>query len=344
MVPGPHADRQTLVAVEAAVAENEGALFGEVGGARAQRRLHDHLDREPGGPVGAGHMPATRLFLEARIDLRRTVALPGPVPGNGLQVDAAHHRTRPRQLIRHSAGEIEGVVGDEGDVEVAVDGAEQRRIVLLALARIGAGLEMLMGDDAGAEFLRRMLERRRHRGVGRQRAFEHQEIAPFARHGELHEAVHQLGAARIDMNKLRRAQRAAQGVVRLGNIEDDRIAAADRCGERLEGVGRCIEHEEVRTGLERRAHRRRHVGRRFHRDAIEGKIHRQHAGKRRRLVDADFGAGQRMFAALEDDAFVSPERLVARIVFDLDKADLNLLSWRGRRGALGSGACDRASK
>ena len=95
------------------------------------------------------------------------MALPGPVPGRRLEIDAAHDRTRPRQLIGHRAGEIEGVVGDEGDVEIPIDGAEQRRIVLLALARVGAGLEMLMRDDAGAEFLRRMRERRRHRGVGR---------------------------------------------------------------------------------------------------------------------------------------------------------------------------------
>src|SRR5208282_4259629 len=109
MVPGPHADRETFIAVEAAVAENEGPLFAEVGGTRAQRRLHDHLDREPGGPIAARHVPAARLFLEARIDLRRAVALPGPVPGDRLEIDAAHHRTRPRELIRHSAGEIEGV-------------------------------------------------------------------------------------------------------------------------------------------------------------------------------------------------------------------------------------------
>ena len=146
------------------------------------------------------------------------------------------------------------------------------------------------------------------------------------------------------MNKFGRAQVAAQRVVRFGNIEDQRVAAADRGGERLEGVRRRIEQEEMRAGIERREHRRRHVGRRFRRDAIEGEIHRQHARERRRLVDADFGAGQRMFAALEDDAFVGAERLVARIVFDLDEADLDLLSRRRRRGALGCGACDRASK
>ena len=95
------------------------------------------------------------------------------MPGQGLQIDAAHDRTRTHQVIGHRAGEIEGIVGDEDNVEIAVDGAEQRRIVRFAITRVGAGLEMLVCDDARAEFLRRMIERRRHGRVGRQRALEH---------------------------------------------------------------------------------------------------------------------------------------------------------------------------
>ena len=52
-------------------------------------------------------------------------------------------------VVGHLAREIEGVVGDEHHVVVAVDGAEQRRIVLLALARIGARLEVLVARRCG---------------------------------------------------------------------------------------------------------------------------------------------------------------------------------------------------
>ena len=75
------------------------------------------------------------------------------MPGDGLEIDAAHERPRPNQVIRHGAGEIETVVGDEHRIEVAVDRAEQRGIVRLAVARVVAGLEMLVGDDARAKFV-----------------------------------------------------------------------------------------------------------------------------------------------------------------------------------------------
>jgi hypothetical protein len=65
MVPGAHADRQTFAAIEIAVAQDERALLGEIGGFRPQRRLHDHPDRHPGCPIGPFHVPATGFLLEA---------------------------------------------------------------------------------------------------------------------------------------------------------------------------------------------------------------------------------------------------------------------------------------
>src|SRR5215510_7617164 len=85
LVPAPHADREPLVAVEAGVAQNELPLLLEFGRARAQRRLHHHLDRDPGRPVGPFHAASTARPVEAHIDLRPAVALPGPVPGDGLK-------------------------------------------------------------------------------------------------------------------------------------------------------------------------------------------------------------------------------------------------------------------
>src|SRR5580704_10757696 len=73
MIPSTHAHGKTLVAVEAAGAEDEGALRRKIGGARVQHRLHDHLHRDPCGPVGACHAAAAGAFFEARIDLRRAV-------------------------------------------------------------------------------------------------------------------------------------------------------------------------------------------------------------------------------------------------------------------------------
>jgi hypothetical protein len=153
MIPRPHADRQPLVAVEAGVAEDEIALLLEVHRPRPQRRLHDHLHGNPGGPVGAFHVPATGTLLEPRIDLRRAVVIPGPVPGERLQIDAADHRPRSHRAVGYPSHEVEGLVGDEHHVIVAIEGAEQQRVVLLALTWIGAGLVVLVSNNSGAEFL-----------------------------------------------------------------------------------------------------------------------------------------------------------------------------------------------
>src|SRR5262245_58007846 len=91
LVPAPHADREPLVAVEAGVAEDELPLLAELRRARAQRCLHHHLDRDPGCPVGAVHAPPAARPVEADIDLRAAIALPGPVPGDRLEIDCAHH-------------------------------------------------------------------------------------------------------------------------------------------------------------------------------------------------------------------------------------------------------------
>ena len=61
MIPGAHADRQSLVAVEMAVAEDESAQLCEIGGVRSAAPLHDHLDRHPRGPIGAFHVAAAGL-------------------------------------------------------------------------------------------------------------------------------------------------------------------------------------------------------------------------------------------------------------------------------------------
>src|SRR5260370_40976785 len=101
-------------------------------------------------------MPPAGFFLEARIHLRRAVALPGPVPRQRLEIDAADDRARARQMIGDRAGEIESLVGNEHRVEIAIDGAQERGIILLAVAGVGAGLEMLIDNYLCAEFLRRM--------------------------------------------------------------------------------------------------------------------------------------------------------------------------------------------
>ena len=221
------------------------ALLVEVGRARAQRRLHHHLDRDPGRPVLAFHAAAVGRALEARIDLRPAVALPGPVPGDRLEIDRADHRPRAHGLVRKLAGEIEGVVGDEDHVVVAVERGEQQRIVLLALARIGAGLEIALGDDAGAEFLDRGLERPGHGGIGRRRTLQHQDVAPFARHEMLHEAVHGHGEARQRVHDLARAKLAAQPVVRRGGVEQQHVAPPHRLRQRPERFGGRIDDEEM---------------------------------------------------------------------------------------------------
>jgi hypothetical protein len=113
MVPWPHADRQPLVPVEASISEDEIALLLEIRRAGSQRRLHYHLYGNPGGPVGAFHVPAARFLLEARIDLRRAVVIPRPVPRERFQVDATDHWPGSHSAIGNGAHEVEGIVGDE---------------------------------------------------------------------------------------------------------------------------------------------------------------------------------------------------------------------------------------
>jgi hypothetical protein len=250
------------------------------------------------------------------------------VPRHRLEIDAADDRTRTAQTIGDRAGEIERCVGNERRIEIATDGAEQRRIVLLALARVGAGLEVLIGDDLRAEFLRRAGEGCGHRRVGGRGAFEHQKAAPFARDDELREPVHELGAARIDMDEFGRAQIAAQRILWLRDVEQKSVAATHGFGERLEALRRRVDQEEMRAGIERRAHRRRDLGCRFHSDPLQAEVGLQHAREWSGIVEADFGAGKRVRAGLEDDALVGAHRRVARVVFDLDEGDIDLLLCR----------------
>ena len=86
----------------------------------------------------------------------------------------------------------------------------------------------------------------------------------------------------------------------------------------------------MRAGIERHAHRRRDLGCRFHGDPQQAEVGFQHARKRRRVVEADFGAGKRVRAGLENDALVGAHRSIARVVFDLDEGDINLLLCRWR--------------
>ena len=141
-------------------------------------------------------------------------------------------------------GEIERCVGNERRIEIATDGAEQRRIVLLALARVGAGLEVLIGDDLRAEFLRRAGEGCGHRGVGGRGAFEHQKAAPFARDDELREPVHELGAARKTWTKSG-AHRSGDESSRSRDVEQKSVAATHGFGERLEALRRRVDQEEM---------------------------------------------------------------------------------------------------
>src|SRR5262252_10337855 len=91
VIPRPHGDRQALIAVEARIAEDEITLLCKLRRARAQRRLYHHFYGDPRGPVSAIHASAAGLLIEARIDLGRTVVLPGPMPRHRLEVDAPHH-------------------------------------------------------------------------------------------------------------------------------------------------------------------------------------------------------------------------------------------------------------
>ena len=190
---------------------------------------------------------------------------------------------------------------------------------------------MLMRDDARAELLRRMLECRGHRRVGRQRAFEDEQVAPFARDEILHQPVHELGAARIDVDEFGRAQVAAQQIVGFGDVEKEHVAPAHRGGKRLIRLRRRVDEEEVGAGVNCREHGRRHVGGRFCDNTFEREIRVQHALERRRLIDPDLRSGQRMLAGLEDDALIGSQRLVTRIVFDRDEADLDVLLGLARR-------------
>src|ERR1700730_11924884 len=166
-----YADREPLVAVEVSLAQNDFSLRLEIRRTRAQRSLRHHLHRNPTGPIRTLHVTAAGTLLEARIDLRGAIVLPGPMPGHRLEIDAAGDRPRSYRVVGHLPRKIKGAVGDEHDVIVAVDGTEQGRIVFFALARIGAGLELPVGHNARAEFLRRLLECLDHGGVGRKRAF-----------------------------------------------------------------------------------------------------------------------------------------------------------------------------
>ena len=89
-------------------------------------------------------------------------------------------RTRLDEMKRHLPDKVEVFVGDKHHVVVAADGAEQRRIVELALARIGARLEWFVGNNARTEFLCRCLERLGGQRIARLWTLQHQEIAPFA--------------------------------------------------------------------------------------------------------------------------------------------------------------------
>jgi hypothetical protein len=55
------------------------------------------------------HVATAGALLEAGVDLRGAVVVPGPVPGDGLEVDAADDRARAHRVIRHLAHEVEGV-------------------------------------------------------------------------------------------------------------------------------------------------------------------------------------------------------------------------------------------
>jgi hypothetical protein len=134
----------------------------------------------------------------------------------------------------------------------------------------------------------------------------------------------------------------AQRIFRLRHVEQKDIAAAHRFGERLEAFRRRVDQEEMRAGIERRAHGLRHLGSGFRRDPLQAEIGLQHARERRRIIEAEFRAGERVRAGLEDDALIGLHRRVARIVFDLDKSDVDLRL--GRRRVLRRSGGDRTNK
>src|SRR4051812_7725263 len=101
------------------------------------------------------------------------------MPGPRLEIDAADHRPRADGLVRNLAGELEVIVCDEDNVVVAAAGCQQRRVVLLALARIGTDLELLLADDARAKLLGRSRKRIAHQRIGPQWALKNEIVAPL---------------------------------------------------------------------------------------------------------------------------------------------------------------------
>ena len=172
-------------------------------------------------------------------------------------------------------------------------------------------------------------------GIG---PFEHEIVAPFARHEILHQAVHELRPARHDVHELGRAQFAAQRIVGRADVEQQRILAFDRSGERLVGLRRRIDEEEVKTAAYRGCDRGRDLHVRLHGDAFEREIGLEHARQRRGLVDADLRARIRVLAGLQDQPLVGADRLVARIAVDLDEADGELLLLFAAAGAVWAAA------
>ena len=127
------------------------------------------------------------------------------------------------------------------------------------------------------------------------------------------------------MNELGRAQVAAQRIVRLRYVEQQQVAAAHRRRKRAIGIRRRVDQEEMRAGVRCLQDRGRHVRRRFDHDAIEREVRVQEPDERRRFIDADLGAGERMLGRLEDDPVTGTDRRVARIAVDLDESDFDVL-------------------
>ena len=66
-------------------------------------------------------MPAAGACLKTGLHLRRAVVLPGPMPGDRREIDAADDRPRALRAVGDRAGKVERVVGDEHGVIVAVE-------------------------------------------------------------------------------------------------------------------------------------------------------------------------------------------------------------------------------
>jgi len=76
-------------------------------------------------------------------------------------------------------------------------------------------------------------------------------------------------------------------------------------------------------------HRGRDLSRRRHADPLEGELGLQHARERLRLLEADLCTGKGALAALEHQAPIARDRLVAGIAGDFDIADGDALRRRG---------------